>query len=215
MRVFINFLEELSKMRKIPRRGWVLIGMKNPASIMDHSFRMAVMTWILGRGKKINLERAIKMALIHDLCEVYAGDITPYDYNSLPKNKKEWPKLFDSWPRFSKSKKIKNFLKKHKKEEAGLKKITSELPVALKKEMMGLWHDYEKGSTKEARFVRQINRLETLLQAVEYSEETKKRPYHSWWVGSEEHIDDSLLKEFMSEIGEKFYRKSKKKLKKK
>lgn len=210
MRIFINFLQELSKMRKIPRRGLVLIGMKNPASIMDHSFRTAIMTWILGRGRKINLERAIKMALIHDLCEVYAGDITPYDYNSLPKNKKEWPKLFDSWPRFSQSKKIKNFLKKHKKEEAGLKKITSKLPASLKKEIMGLWYDYEKGSTKEARFVRQINRLETLLQAVEYSREVKKRPYHSWWVGSEEHIDDSLLKEFMSEIGEKFYHKHKK-----
>jgi len=206
----VKFFEELGKLKKIPRRGWVLIGIKNPGTVVDHSFRLAIMAWILGEKKKLNVGRVIKIALIHDLCELYAGDTTPYDL-VLPKNKKEWPKLFDSWPRFSQSKKVKIFQEKHKKERASLIKLISELPPGLKKEIKNLWLDYVKGSTKEGRFVRQINRLETLLQAVEYGKETKRHPFKSWWVGSEEQIDDPLLVEFMLEIGKKFYQKSKRK----
>jgi len=55
--------------------------------------------------------------------------------------------------------------------------------------------------------------METLLQAFEYSKETNKRPYNSWWVGSEEHIDDPLLKDFMLEVANKFLCKNKTKLK--
>ena len=216
MNKLVHFFYETGKLKDIPRRGWVLIGMKKPASIMDHSYRMALMTWILGRRKRLNMERAIKMALVHDLCELYAGDITPYDHGSaLPKDKKKWPKLFDTWPRFSKYEKMQNFLKKHKKEQDALKKLTKDIPSEIGEEIISLWRDYEKGTSKEARFVRQINRMETLLQACEYSKETNKRPYNSWWIGSEEHIDDPLLKEFMAEVAKKFPHKPKTKKTKK
>jgi len=216
MKKLVNFFHEIGKLKEIPRRGLVLIGMKDPASIMDHSYRMALMVWVLGRKKRLNMERAIKMALSHDLCEIYSNGLTPYDHGSgLPKDKKEWPKLFDSLPRFSKSQKIKNFLKKNKKEQAALIKLTKGLPDNLAKEIINLWQDYEKGTSKEARFVRQINRLETLFQAFEHGKKIKRRPYHSWWVGSEEHIDDPLLKEFMLEMGNNFYQKPKKKTKSK
>lgn len=212
MKELVNFFHEIGKLSKIPRRGWVLIGIKKPADIIDHSFRLAVMTWILGRGKRLHMERAIKMALVHDLCELYAGDTTPYDYNSiLPKDRKKWPKLFDVWPRFSEIEKTKNFLKKHKKEKAALIRLTSGLSPDLRKEILDLWIDYDKGVSKEARFIRQLNRLETLLQAFEYGKETKRRPFHSWWIGTEERVDDPLLIEFMLEIAKKFYPKTKKK----
>ena len=114
MKNIVDFFHEIGKLSKIPRRGWVLIGIKKPADIVDHSFRLAVMTWILGKGKRLHMEKAIKMALVHDLCELYAGDTTPYDYNSiLPKDKRKWPKLFNTWPIFSKSEKIKFFRKKY------------------------------------------------------------------------------------------------------
>lgn len=215
MNKLVHFFYEAGKLKDMPRRGWVLIGMKKPASIMDHSYRTALMAWILGRRKKLNMERTIKMALVHDLCELYAGDITPYDNGLiLPKDKKQWPKLFDSWPRFSKDKKMQNFLKKHKKEYEALKKLTKDIPSEIGGEIINLWREYEKGTSKEARFVRQINRMETLLQAFEYSKETNKRPYNSWWVGSEEYIDDPLLKDFMMEMANKFLCKTKTKLKK-
>ena len=68
---------------------------------------------------------------------------------------------------------------KDKKERAALIKMTSKLPSRIKKEILNLWFDYQTGRTKEARFVRQVGRLATLLQAIEYGKESKKRPYHS------------------------------------
>jgi len=219
MSSFIDFFHEVGKLKDTAGRGWILIGAENPASVTDHSFRMAIMAWFLGKKKKnINFEKAIKMALVHDLCELHAENLTPYDHGHLPKDKKDWPAAFDKLPRFSKSKKLENFLKKEKKEKKALLKITANMPGDLKKEIISLWQDYSKGSSREARFVRQINRLETLLQAFEYGKESECRPFNSWWIGSEEQIDDPVLIECMLQIAEKFYHDgkiSKKKTKRK
>jgi len=207
MKNFIDFFQKLGKLRETPRRGWVLIGAKNPATIVDHTFRLAIMSWLLAEEKKtkFNIEKILKISLVHDICELYAGDITPYDYGLLPKDKKKWPELFDKWPRYPKKKKMKNSFSRHKEERDSLKKVISKLSPKIKKEILDLWLDYEKGTTKEGRFVRQVNRLETLFQAIEYGKEMKKRPYKSWWIGTEERVDDPVLLEFMHELGKKFH----------
>lgn len=214
MKRYIDFFHEIGKLNNVKRKGLVLIGAKNPNSISEHIYRATMMTWMLGNKRKINLEKAIKMSLIHDICELYAGDITPYD-KKLPKDKKKWPDLFDKWPRSVKSDKIKDFLKKHKKEKEALVKITANLPEDSKKEILALWYEYEKNSTKEAKFVKQVNRLDTLFEAFECGKKSGCRPFNSWWVGSEEHIDDPLLIECMLEIADKFYHNGKKTKKRK
>ena len=90
MKNILKFLLETEKLKKMPRTGWRLMGIKNPETIAEHSFRVAILTWALAKIKKIDTKRAIKIALFHDLCEVYAGDMTPFGYYlQLPKNKKE------------------------------------------------------------------------------------------------------------------------------
>lgn len=210
MKNILNFLIEVGKLKGIPRRGWILIGIKNPETIAAHTFHEAIMAWILAKEKGINfnIERILKIALVHDLCELYAGDTTPYD-KILPKNKKRWPKLFDKWPRFLKTEKRKIAKEKHKRERQALVKLTAKLPPKLRKEIRSLWLDYEKGLTKEGRFAKQVGRLVTLLQALQYGKETKRRPYKSWWVGSEEIIDDPFLIEFMKVLDKEFHKKKK------
>jgi len=206
MKELLNFFIEIGKLKKIPRTGWLLIGVKNPETIAAHTFHETIMAWILGKEKRrnFNIERILKIALIHDLCELYAGDMTPYD-EILPKNKKEWPELFDKWPRFSKIKKRKITKEKHKKEWQSLVKLTAKLSPKLRKEIRSLWLDYEMGLTKEGRFVKQAGRLTTLLQALEYGKESKGRHYKTWWTGSEEIIDDPLLLKLMKAMEKKFY----------
>ncbi len=205
MKELLDFFIEVGKLKKMPRTGWILIGVKNPESVAEHMFHEAIMAWILAKEKRtnLNMERVIKLALVHDLCELYAGDATPYE-GILPKDKKEWPKLFNKWPRFSKLKKEKNFLKKHKKEKASLLKLISKLSGAMKKEILNLWLDYDLGLTKEGRFVRQVGRLNTLLQALVYGEETKRRPYKSWWIGTKERLDDPTLLKFFKTLEKRF-----------
>ena len=171
------------------------------------------MIWILGEKKGLNREKLLKMALIHDLCEVYAGDITPYD-PVLPKNKKKLAKLMRTWPRFSKEEKQKTILRKHKKEQQALKKLTAKLPLKIRKEIMSLWIDFTKGLTKEGRFARQADRVENLLQALEYWKRYKKPPLMPWWWWAREFFDDPLLLELIDEIDKKFLTKKKSKKKK-
>ena len=93
MKNFVSFFESIGKLRKVSRRGGILIGSKQPATVTDHLFRTAIMSWVLGKEKKnLDLKKILEIALIHDLCELYAGDKSPYDYSSiLPKDKKKWP----------------------------------------------------------------------------------------------------------------------------
>lgn len=209
MKDILNFLIEVGKLKNKKRRGWVLRGIKNPETIAAHTFRTTLMAWILHNKnykRKVDINKIIKMSLIHDICEVYAGDTTPYD-KILPKNKKKWKKIIDNWPRLSKEKKKKIFREKYKKENAALKKIILKLPISLKKEIGNLWDDYEKGLTREGRFIRQVDRVENLLQALEYWEKDKKFAIESWWIQIEELVDDPTLLEFLQELEKKFHRK--------
>ena len=44
-----------------------------------------------------------------------------------------------------------------------------------------LWNEYEERKTPEAKFVYQIDKLETLLQAFEYSRKYKKLDLSEFW----------------------------------
>ena len=205
MKNILNFLIEVGKLKGIPRKGWVLRGIKNPETIASHTFRIAIMSWLLGREKKININKVIKISLIHDLCEVYAGDTTPYDNKLFSKDKKKWKEITKKWPRFSKEEKEKISQKKYKKENKALEKLILNLSPDLKKEIRSLWNDYEKGLTREGKFVRQLDRVENLLQAMEYWEKDKQFAIEPWWIQIEELVDDPILLEFLKALEKKFH----------
>jgi putative hydrolase of HD superfamily len=202
----LRFFTESGKLKTMPRSGWVLRGIKNPESIAEHTFRVALMAWTLGIQKhNFNIEKLIKIALVHDLCEVYAGDITPYD-TILPKNARKRKEMLQTWPRFSEIQKKRLSESKYKKEKQGLEKLTKNLPAGLKKEMEMLWLDYEKGLSKEGRFFRQIDRAENLLQSLEYWQIDKNLPQKSWWTQANELFDDKLLLELVSNMDKEFHK---------
>ena len=80
------------------------------------------------------------MALLHDLGEVYVGDLTPGD--AVPAEEK------------------------HRLEAEAVARVLSKLPCG--DEYVALWHEYDAGATEEAQFVRQVDRLEMVLQASVY-----------------------------------------------
>lgn len=206
----LNFFVEAGKLKGMPRRGWVIRGIKDPESIAEHTFRVALMVWVLSEMKKenLNIERVVKMALIHDLCEVYAGDATPYD-SILPADKKARQEMLKSWPRFSKKERERINKKKFTKEKKALQKIVSKLPSELGKEVKNLWLDYEKGLSREGRFFRQTDRLESFLQAIEYWKKYKKMPQGSWWIQARELFDDPILLFFVDAIDNEFHKDEK------
>lgn len=209
MKELIDFFYKIGKLKKMPRRGWVIRDIKNPETIAEHSFRAAIIAWFLGRKKEnLDIERVLKIALIHDLCELYAGDTTPYD-SLLPKNKKKREQLLKTWPRLSISQKKKLAQEKYNREKKSLEKLIAKLAPDLKKEIRTLWLDYEKGLTKEGRFFRQTDRIENFLQAMEYWAKYKKPPQGPWWLWARELFDDPLLLEVIREMDKKFHKHKK------
>ncbi len=207
MENIFNFLKETGKLKKMPRRGWVINQINNPESIAEHIFRATVMGWILGEKKgELNIENLLKCAVAHDLCEVYAGDTTPYD-SVLPDDKESLRKLMRTWPRFSQEEKQKNSLEKHKKEKESLRMLIANLPSDFKREIMNLWMDYERRINPEGRFFNQADRMENFLQAYEYWEYYKTPPLEPWWLWAREFFDEPLLVEFMDVLEVRFHKK--------
>ena len=206
MKELLNFFIEIGKLKRKKRRGWVAHQIKNPESTAEHIFRMAIIAWVLGERKRLNLERVIKMALIHDLCEVYAPDLTPYD-PLLPKDQNKIIEVLKRWPKFTPSLKIKSYKKKYKLENLALNKLISRLPSNIKSEIKNLWLDYEKGLTREGRFVKQIDKVENLLQGLEYWKKYGKIQHKLWMRWIKEWLDDPVLLEFIRVVDEKFHKK--------
>jgi len=205
MKDLLNFFIEIGKLKKMQRMGWVINQIENPESIADHVFRSAIMGWILGKEKGgLNVEKLLKMSLIHDLCEIYAGDETPYD-SILPRDKRKLRELMKTWPRFSDTVRKNRIKNKHQREEKALKRLIFKLPLNLKNEIGNLWLNYEKRLTSEGRFFHQADRMENFLQAYEYWKKYKNPPLGPWWLWAREFFDDSLLIEFMEVLEKRFH----------
>lgn len=208
MKDILNFLIEVGELKRKPRRGWLVHQIKNSETTAEHIFRTAIIAWVLGKKKRLNVERVIKIALVHDLCEVYSPDLTPYD-PLLPKDKKKIKEILKKWPKFTTNLKIKKYNNKYKSECRSLDKLTSKLPSDLKTEMKNLWLDFEKGFTKEGRFVKQVDKVENLLQGMEYWKKHGRIQHRLWIRWIKEILDDPVLLELARTIENKFCKKCK------
>lgn len=144
----IEFLSEIGKLKNIDRKGWVVSNVKNVESVADHNFRTILMTLVIGKNRDIDLFKAIKMAVIHDIAESKIGDLIEWNNYEITEEEK------------------------HKKEKKAMKKLTSLLDSE-GKEYLDLWLEMEKCESKEAKFVKAMDKLEMVLQAYEYEKSEK------------------------------------------
>jgi putative hydrolase of HD superfamily len=208
----LNFLIEVQKLKERPRTGWIpfLAMIKNPETTADHTFRVAFASWILGYEKNLDVKRLIKIALSHDLCEVYAGDITPffyYDLDHLPEDEEKRKKILSKWVRLSEKEKKERWKMKFEREKEGISKLIKFLNPELAKEFFSCWIDCEKRISEEGKFVKQIDRIDVLLQTLEYLGPKEEIAGTGWWEATEEIIEDSLLLDLLKVIQNKFYEK--------
>jgi len=95
----------LLQLKDVQRQGWVNAGVQSPESVAAHSWGMAVLALKLC-PEEVNLERVLKLCLVHDLPEVIVGDLTPQDDLSTKSADEraamhvlapEWVPLFDEY----------------------------------------------------------------------------------------------------------------------
>lgn len=78
MEDIVKFIHEVGSLKLLPRSGWLKLGIKLPESVAEHSFRVAVIAFILALKSGESIEKACKAAtaaLFHDLHETRTMDI--------------------------------------------------------------------------------------------------------------------------------------------
>ena len=174
LNVLTTVLIEFFKLKNLYRQGWLNNGVSKEhcESVADHSFGVSILSYFIAKEFNLNLDinKILIMSLIHDVGEIYAGDITPKD-------------------------KISNKIK-FEREKASATKVLSDLT---KEGYLDLWLEFEKGETSEAKFVREIDKLEMLLQSKIY-EKIGYDNLSSTFSGNISKIKEPKLKKILMNI---------------
>src|SRR4029453_4694283 len=70
-----NFLYEMGLLKRYKRTGWMIAGIDNPESIAEHSFRTAIIGYLLAVMEGADPAKTAAMCLFHDTQETRIGDV--------------------------------------------------------------------------------------------------------------------------------------------
>jgi putative hydrolase of HD superfamily len=135
----IEFVVEIDKLKNVFRQT-LLIDKTRRENSAEHSWHISVLAILLSeyaRKSDIDVLRVIKMALIHDLVEIDAGDTYCYDE--------------------------KGALDQREREERAADRVFGILPADQAEELLDLWMEFERGETPEAQFTAALDRVQPLI----------------------------------------------------
>jgi putative hydrolase of HD superfamily len=134
----IQFLVEIDQLKQIFRQSFLMDGSRQENDA-EHSWHFAMIALILAEHAKepIDVSRVLRMALIHDIVEVDAGDSFVYDEAAMAT--------------------------KPARELAAAERIFNLLPSDQASEIRALWDEFEAGETPEAHYANAIDRFCGLL----------------------------------------------------
>ncbi|WP_298814961.1 HD domain-containing protein [Chloroflexus sp.] len=148
-------LPRLLSLKLLPRTGWLQRGVREVESIAGHSYSVAVLCLLIGDLiEDIDRGRLLAIALLHDLAESLLGDLPASATKLLGQETKR------------------------RAERDGLVSLIGNLPRGT--EYLALWEEYASGSSREARLVKAIDRLELMAQALAY-ERAGARGLDEFW----------------------------------
>ncbi|MEV5746430.1 HD domain-containing protein [Actinoallomurus sp. NPDC052308] len=138
-----EFVYEMGLLKRYKRSGWLVAGVAAPESIADHSFRAAVLAGVLAALEGASPERAILLSLFHDSQETRLTDL-PYL--------------------------AKRYVTRMPNEQVTADQVRG-LPAPVADLITGSVAEYEQRTSLEARCARDADKLECLLQAIEYRDQ--------------------------------------------
>ena len=134
-----DYLLELDALKLVNRRTYIDGGLRLENSA-EHSWHLAMACWTISRSFKLNVseEKLLKLALIHDLGEIDAGDTFLYDVNR------------DS---------------AHNAEREGVQRLRNHKGNAVI-ELSELWEEQETGISPETKLLKVVDRLLPFLHNI-------------------------------------------------
>ncbi|KAL7739234.1 hypothetical protein ACLKA6_015092 [Drosophila palustris] len=172
----LQFMELIGNLKHTKRTGWVLRDVNDCESISGHMYRMSMLTFLLDGSEGLNQIRCMELALVHDLAESLVGDITPFC--GVSKDEKRAMEL----------KAMEDICK---------------LIEPRGKRIMELFEEYENAQSAESRFVKDLDRLDMVMQAFEYEKRDNCLLKHQEFFDSTEgKFNHPFVKKLVNEIYE-------------
>lgn len=137
------FFHSILQLKSVKRAGWVSkVKIRDAESVADHTFSACAIAMLLSDMVGLNTERAMKMAILHDLAESRIGDYMPGEIT---------------------------LRQKLAQEKKAMKSILSGLPKKTRSQYEKIWLEYQLNKTSVAKIVHRIDKLEMALQANQYA----------------------------------------------
>ncbi|MFJ1593051.1 HD family hydrolase [Kitasatospora albolonga] len=138
-----GFLLEMGMLKRAKRTGWWIAGVKDPETIAEHSFRVALMASVLAMMEGADAGKAALLGLWHDTQETRVGDI----------------------PHISR-----RYVDASSNEKVTADQVSAAHP-AVKAGAQSIVEEYEHGDSLEVICAHDADKLECLIQAIEYREQ--------------------------------------------
>jgi len=137
----MDFISEAGVLERVQRSGWWVLGIKDGETVAEHSFRCAVIGYILASMEGANAYKVLLMTLFNDIHEARINDL---------------------------HKMSQRYINLKKAEDKAFSEQVSSLPGLMKRELSSLHAEYRAQKTKESLIARDADILECLIQAKEY-----------------------------------------------
>ena len=133
----MQFLREAERLKNVYRTSWTSGG--QPESTASHTWRLCLSALVFAQQfPEVNVERLLKLCIIHDLGEAIGGDVPAiHQQANAPKAEQERKDLLT---------------------------LLAPLPANLQQEIVDLWDEYEAATTPAAKVAKALDKLETLMQ---------------------------------------------------
>ena len=170
----IEFFSTVAKLKYIARAGWPLHGVSDGESVADHSFQVAIMAMFLAPEIGVDQNKSVLMALIHDIGESIIGDeITERGDSKLP-----------------------NHIQKQVNEREAVQLVLSKIGM---EKYLELFDELVANETPEAKFVKQLDKLEMAIQAYMY-EKQSGIDLGEFYINARKHVTNQALIDVLDQL---------------
>lgn len=134
----LRFIQELDRLKTVERQSFIVGGARRE-NTAEHSWHVAMIALVLAEHAPddVDIDRVVKMLLLHDVIEIDAGDTGIYD-DELQESKAA-------------------------REAAAADRLYGILPSDVGDGLRSLWDEYETNETADARFAHVFDRLSPFL----------------------------------------------------
>jgi putative hydrolase of HD superfamily len=141
MDAIATYVYEMGHLKRVKRSGWWIAGITDPESVAEHTFRTAILGYVLASLAGADPMRTAVICLFHDAAEARIGDLHRV---------------------------AKRYLDGDAGEERAFSEQIERLPQEAAASLFALFHEYEGRESLEGDLARDADLLECLVQAREY-----------------------------------------------